>query len=157
MTLSSGLRACALHPELYAVAHFMGSKYLSKLRARLEPADGLYSMSAITTHILDTSRGRPAGGVAVMLEVQTATESWELIGEGETDADGRLKGLLAEGHTFVEGIYRLTFDTKSYFASQNVESFYPEVNIVFSVGDATQHYHVPLLLNPYGYSTYRGS
>ena len=114
-------------------------------------------MAAITTHILDTSRGRPASGVAVTLEMHTATQSWILIGKGETDRDGRLKGLLAQGRDLAEGIYCLTFDTKSYFASQQIESFYPEVKIVFSVVDATQHYHVPLLLSPYGYSTYRGS
>ena len=114
-------------------------------------------MSAITTHILDTSRGRPAGGVSVTLERETAEQTWELIGKGETDSDGRLTGLLAQGHHLMEGIYRLTFNTKSYFAAQNVEGFYPEVQIVFSVGDAAQHYHVPLLLSPYGYSTYRGS
>jgi 5-hydroxyisourate hydrolase len=114
-------------------------------------------MSAITTHILDTSRGRPAGGVPVTLEMETSEQGWELIGKGETDSDGRLKELLAQGQQLRKGIYRLTFDTKSYFAAQNIESFYPEVHIVFSVGDAAEHYHVPLLLSPYGYSTYRGS
>jgi 5-hydroxyisourate hydrolase len=114
-------------------------------------------MSAITTHILDTSRGRPASGVQVTLEIQSAEQSWELIGKGWTDADGRLKELLAEDHVLAEGIYRLCFETSLYFASQNVESFYPEVTVIFSVRDKAQHYHVPLLLNPYGYSTYRGS
>jgi 5-hydroxyisourate hydrolase len=114
-------------------------------------------MSGITTHILDTSRGRPASGVPVVLEFQSAEDGWELIGQGETDSDGRLKELLPSSHVLAEGIYRLTFDTKPYFASQSVESFYPEVIIIFSVRDATQHYHVPLLLNPFGYSTYRGS
>jgi 5-hydroxyisourate hydrolase len=114
-------------------------------------------MSAITTHVLDTSRGRPASGVLVSLETQSVEHGWELIGKGETDADGRLKELLPPGYALARGLYRLTFETASYFASQNVESFYPEVSIVFSVRDAAQHYHVPLLLNPYGYSTYRGS
>jgi 5-hydroxyisourate hydrolase len=114
-------------------------------------------MSAITTHILDTSRGRPASGVPVTLELQTAMQSWEVIGKGETDADGRLRELLSSSHVLAEGIYRLTFDTKSYFASQQIESFYPEVKIIFMVADAAQHYHVPLLISPYGYSTYRGS
>ncbi|HEX8844372.1 MAG TPA: hydroxyisourate hydrolase [Pyrinomonadaceae bacterium] len=114
-------------------------------------------MGAITTHILDTSRGRPAGGVEVTLEIQGAAGGWEFLGKGLTDDDGRLRDLLQEGHALAEGIYRLTFDTGSYFASQRVESFYPEVKIIFSVRDAGQHYHVPLLLNPYGYSTYRGS
>jgi 5-hydroxyisourate hydrolase len=114
-------------------------------------------MSAITTHILDTSLGRPARGVPVTLEIQSGERSWELIGHGKTDADGRLKELLPRGHVLAEGIYRLTFDTASYFSSQSVESFYPEVAVVFHVRDVAQHYHVPLLLNPYGYSTYRGS
>jgi 5-hydroxyisourate hydrolase len=130
----------------------------SQKRVLLTPDSRLFlTMSAITTHVLDTSRGRPAGGVAVTLEMQTAAQGWELIGKGETDADGRLKGFLSEGQGLAEGVYRLTFDTLAYFAAQNVESFYPEVIIVFSVGDAAQHYHVPLLLSPYGYSTYRGS
>jgi 5-hydroxyisourate hydrolase len=114
-------------------------------------------MSAITTHVLDTSRGRPASGVPVTLEIQTEERGWWLIGKGETDADGRLKELLSQEHVLAQGLYRLRFDTATYFASQSVESFYPEVCIIFSVRDAAQHYHVPLLLNPYGYSTYRGS
>jgi 5-hydroxyisourate hydrolase len=114
-------------------------------------------MSGITTHILDVSRGRPASGVPVVLEIQSAKHEWELIGNGATDADGRLKGLLPDDYALAEGIYRLTFDTESYFASQNIKSFYPEVKIIFSVRDAAQHYHVPLLLSPFGYSTYRGS
>jgi 5-hydroxyisourate hydrolase len=114
-------------------------------------------MSAITTHILDTSLGLPASGVPVILEIQSVAHGWELVGKGTTDADGRLKELLPQEHVLSQGIYRLTFDTASYFSSQNVESFYPEVTIIFSVRDAAQHYHVPLLLNPYGYSTYRGS
>ncbi len=114
-------------------------------------------MSAITTHVLDTSRGRPAGGVPVALEVLLLESGWQQIGVGETDADGRLKELLPPGHALVEGMYRLNFDTVTYFASLGVEGFYPVVSIVFAVRDASQHYHVPLLLSPYGYSTYRGS
>jgi 5-hydroxyisourate hydrolase len=111
----------------------------------------------ITTHVLDTSRGRPASGVPVTLEIQLVGHGWKLVGKGKTDADGRLRELLPQEHTLAQGIYRLTFDTASYFASQNVESFYPEVTVVFTVRGRIQHYHVPLLLNPYGYSTYRGS
>lgn len=114
-------------------------------------------MSAITTHILDVSRGRPASGVAVTLAIQLREDGWELVGKGTTDADGRLKELLPREYVLTEGIYRLTFETNSYFASESIESFYPEVTIVFSVRDAAQHYHVPLLLSPFGYSTYRGS
>lgn len=114
-------------------------------------------MSGITTHVLDTSKGSPARGVPVTLEMQTAGGGWESIGHGETDDDGRLKSLLPAGHTLAAATYQLTFDTRTYFAAQGVESFYPRVSIVFAVRDAAQHYHVPLLLNPFGYSTYRGS
>ena len=113
-------------------------------------------MSAITTHILDTSRGRPASGVRIVLEVR-ADEGWKFLGQGETDADGRLKNLLPEGFDLKTGAYRLTFHTTDYFAAQGGESFYPEVMVVFTVKDAAAHYHVPLLVSPFGYSTYRGS
>jgi 5-hydroxyisourate hydrolase len=82
---------------------------------------------------------------------------WTNIGQGETDEDGRLKNLVPPETTLAEGVYYLTFDVAAYFAAQHVESFYEEVTIAFKVLDATQHYHVPLLLSPYGYSTYRGS
>ena len=114
-------------------------------------------MSAITTHILDTSRGRPAGGVLVRLELQTAEGNWKEIGRGTSDSDGRVKGLVSPGFALREGAYRLTFDTETYFARQGVEGFYGEVTIVFTIRDPEQHYHVPLLLSPFGYSTYRGS
>lgn len=114
-------------------------------------------MSAITTHILDTSRGRPASGVLVVLEIRSHEGDWKVIGHGMTDMDGRLKELLPADTPLVAAAYRLTFDTGAYFSAQNVESFYPEVTIVFNVREAAEHYHVPLLLNPYGYATYRGS
>ena len=114
-------------------------------------------MSAITTHVLDTSRGCPADGVPVILETQLAEGGWTPIGKGVTDADGRLKDLVPQGYVIGEGVYRLTFDTGTYFAAQGVQSFYLSVVVVFTVRDAEQHYHVPLLLSPYGYSTYRGS
>ena len=114
-------------------------------------------MSAITTHILDIARGRPAAGVRIVLEVQAGGGAWETVGRGETDADGRARSLLSTGASLAEGVYRLTFDTSAYFGAQGVESFYPSVSVVFLVRDASAHYHVPLLLSPYGYSTYRGS
>ncbi len=113
-------------------------------------------MSAITTHILDTSQGRPASAVPVVLEIQ-AGGAWEILGQGETDSDGRLKNLLPAEFELRAGVYRLTFRTSDYFAARALESFYPEVTISFVVADASAHYHVPLLLSPYGYSTYRGS
>jgi 5-hydroxyisourate hydrolase len=114
-------------------------------------------MSAITTHVLDTSRGRPAAGIPVILEAQEAGGGWRVAGSGRTDADGRLRELLPPGHALAEGVYILTFETAEYFAEQGVEAFYPFVSVVFVVHDAAQHYHVPLLLSPFGYSTYRGS
>jgi 5-hydroxyisourate hydrolase len=113
-------------------------------------------MSAITTHILDTSRGRPAAGVTVVLELQSE-EGWQVLGQGITDADGRVKSLLGDDFKLAPGAYRLTFQTGDYFAAQHVESFYTEVTVSFIVRDINAHYHVPLLLSPYGYSTYRGS
>jgi len=114
-------------------------------------------MSGITTHVLDIARGRPASGVGVVLEVLDAGGGWRELGRGETDADGRLRELLPEGFAFTEGSYRLTFDAGAYFASQGAATFYAEVTVAFVVGDAAAHYHVPLLLSPFGYSTYRGS
>lgn len=113
-------------------------------------------MSAITTHILDTTRGRPASGVRVVLE-QASGDGFREVGAGMTDADGRLKTLMPAGSELQAGKYRLTFHTEGYFAAQGVDGFYPEVSITFLVREPKQHYHVPLLLNPYGYSTYRGS
>jgi 5-hydroxyisourate hydrolase len=113
-------------------------------------------MSAITTHILDTAHGRPAANVAVTLELQS-DQGWQVLGKGVTDADGRLRDLLPADFAFAAGGYRLTFNTGAYFAARNIESFYPQVVISFIVHDAAAHYHVPLLLSPFGYSTYRGS
>lgn len=113
-------------------------------------------MSAITTHVLDTSRGRPAEGVPVTLEVEAAG-GWKLLGKGTTNADGRVGDLLAKDAELARVVHRLIFDTGSYFAAQNVASFYPQVVVTFRIEDPKQHYHVPLLLSPFGYSTYRGS
>ena len=114
-------------------------------------------MSPITTHVLDTSRGRPAAGVSVMLETRFKGRSWRSLGRGATDADGRLSGLLPADFQLTEGDYRITFEVGAYFAATGAEGFYTEVVVSFVVRDAAAHYHVPLLLSPYGYSTYRGS
>ncbi|MHB8260715.1 MAG: hydroxyisourate hydrolase [Bacteroidia bacterium] len=110
----------------------------------------------ITTHVLDTSKGKPAQGVHIILEKLNADSTWEALGEGETNADGRVTDLLASEVKLKPCTYRLVFDTASYFKAQGVKSFYPFVTIAFETTHQ-QHYHVPLLLNPYGYSTYRGS
>jgi 5-hydroxyisourate hydrolase len=110
----------------------------------------------ITTHVLDTSAGRPAAGVPVVLEMRRG-DGWEPVGQGTTDDDGRLRDLLPDGRGSGPAVYRIRFDTASYFAARGVEGFYPEVTIEFEVTDAGEHHHVPLLLSPFGYSTYRGS
>lgn len=114
-------------------------------------------MSPITTHVLDTSIGRPAGGVHVTLERRSAEGSFRELGRGVTDSDGRLKSLLSDAAPLEPGIYRMTFETGAYYAERGLEGFYPEVLIVFEVREGREHYHVPLLLTPWGYSTYRGS
>jgi 5-hydroxyisourate hydrolase len=111
-------------------------------------------MSGITTHVLDIARGRPAEGVPVTLEVR-AGSGWRGVGRSITDENGRAQQILRDSLT--AGIYRLTFGVETYFQREGIETFYPEASIVFHVRDADQHYHVPLLLSPYGYSTYRGS
>lgn len=112
-------------------------------------------MSQITTHILDTSRGQPAMGVTVSLEQKTR-DGWKALARGLTDADGRIKNLLPEGEILTAGEYQLFFETDPYFASQNIVPFFPAVVIQFYIRD-TAHYHIPLLLSPFGYTTYRGS
>ncbi len=114
-------------------------------------------MNRITTHALDIARGKPAAGVPVNLERRRDDGTWGSVGHGRTDDDGRLRTLVPPGAKLAGGVYRLTFDTDAYFASLGVEGFFPEAVIVFRVRDVGQHHHVPLLLSPFGLSTYRGS
>ncbi len=113
--------------------------------------------SRVTTHVLDTARGKPAVALKAVLEVQTAAREWKEIARGETDTDGRIMDLVPDTVPLGAGSYRLTFLTAGYFQSVGVEGFYPYVTVTFEVRDPQAHYHVPLLLSPYGYSTYRGS
>ncbi|MGW4639749.1 hydroxyisourate hydrolase [Sphaerisporangium sp. NPDC004334] len=106
---------------------------------------------SLSTHVLDSSRGRPAEGVRV-----TLFQGDRVVGAGVTDGDGRLADWLPEGEPG-RGVHRLVFDTGSYFAVSGVAAFYPEVVVTFAIGDPDAHYHVPLLLSPFAYSTYRGS
>jgi len=112
-------------------------------------------MSQITTHILDTSLGKPAEGVQISLQEKEG-DNWKTIASGITNSDGRVANLLESGKVLVPGIYRMFFETGSYYKKMNTKTFYPEVGIVFETFDE-MHYHVPLLLNPFGFSTYRGS
>ncbi|HKQ59381.1 MAG TPA: hydroxyisourate hydrolase [Candidatus Eisenbacteria bacterium] len=114
-------------------------------------------MSGITTHVLDTAAGRPARGVPVRLEVRMDGKGWVMLAERTTDADGRVKDLLADGSKLDAGVYRITFGTGAYFTALGMQTFFPEASVVFDVSDPGQHHHVPLLLSPFGYSTYRGS
>ena len=112
-------------------------------------------MSKITTHVLDTSIGKPAVGISVSLE-QDVAGRWNGIAKGITDRDGRANNLLPIAQLLYAGVYRLVFDTAFYFKKQNIKTFYPKIVIEFEINE-TGHYHVPLLLSPFGYSTYRGS
>lgn len=114
-------------------------------------------MSVITTHVLDTARGRAAADVHVLLEQRDDSGEWQAISRGSTDLDGRLKSLHPDGQPLAPGVYRITFDTGQYFDSLGVASFYPEVVVVFETTPGEKHYHVPLLLAPFGYTTYRGT
>ena len=109
-------------------------------------------MSTISTHVLDTALGKPAAGIRVTLHRDAS-----LIGSSVTDEDGRVRDLLAHGSTLSAGDYFLTFSVAEYFADTKRRSFYNEIVVNFVIGDESQHYHVPLLLSPFGYSTYRGN
>lgn len=112
-------------------------------------------MSGITTHVLDLARGRPAAGIVVVLSARQGKE-WRELGRVATDADGRVRSFPAAG-PLGAGIHQLRFETGEYFAAQGVESFWPHVEIAFQVDVPVTDHHVPLLLSPYGFSTYRGS
>ena len=114
-------------------------------------------MSAITTHVLDLSLGKPGAGIPVRLEYRSQSGGWQTIGDGVTDRDGRINDLVSAGRNLEPGHYRLGFETGPYFLLRDVECFFPQVTISFVVKDSVQPYHVPLLLSPFGYSTYRGS
>lgn len=109
----------------------------------------------ISTHVLNTAIGRPAEGMAVTLE-RIDSGSWSEVTGGTTNADGRVAALVADDDLEV-GTYRITFGTGGYFAGRAEVSFHPQVTIDFEVQDASEHYHVPLLVSPWSYSTYRGS
>ena len=113
--------------------------------------------SRISTHVLDIAQGRPAQGIPVTLEGQGLAGIWKLLGKSRTDADGRSNDLYPAKQRLQPGVYRLTFNVSTYFRPQHVTTFDPEVVVLFSLRDVTQPHHIPLLLSPFGYSTYRGS
>ena len=108
----------------------------------------------LSTHVLDTATGLPASGMQVRCERRDGT-AWTDAGGGTTDSDGRVKAVLASA--LATGTYRLVFATGAWHASRGTKGFFPSVSIEFEVTDASRHHHVPLLLSPFGYSTYRGS
>ena len=110
--------------------------------------------SKVTTHVLDAVSGRPAEGVAAVLE-QRGPDGWAPVADGRTDADGRIGRFGPD--ELDAGVYRVTFAVGEWFAGRGLEAFYPEVVISFTLDDPAAHYHVPLLLSPYAFSTYRGS
>jgi 5-hydroxyisourate hydrolase len=112
-------------------------------------------MSQITTHILDTTKGKPAQAITIVL-YHGENDEWTEMARGITNSDGRITDLLKNDATIQIGIYKLRFETKDYFDRNQVPTFYPYVEIVFDLR-SQEHYHIPLLLNPFGYSTYRGS
>jgi 5-hydroxyisourate hydrolase len=117
-------------------------------------------MSPITTHVLDTATGKPAKGVPVRLEIASGPapdRHWIELGRGVTDDDGRIREFEPPLVSLQPEIYRVRFDTGVYFTAMGVHAFYPVVHIIVRIDDPAQHFHIPLLLSPFGYSTYRGS
>ena len=131
---------------------------ISIIRFKKLLTDGDFSflkISQITTHVLDTAVGLPVKNISIRLQAKI-NNSWQTISQGITNADGRIPDLLPQERSLKPDTYKMVFDTGSYYANQNLKTFYPEVEIQFSTFDET-HYHVPLLINPFGFNTYRGS
>ena len=114
-------------------------------------------MNPITSHVLDTMSGKPAAGLAVVLEIAVKPDSWSEVGRAVTDSGGRIAAFDPPIQKLSRQTYRLRFATGPYFAAACVPTFYPEVHVVVAIDDPSGHYHIPLLLAPFGYSTYRGS
>lgn len=114
-------------------------------------------MNRISTHVLDTSRGKPAPAIPLHLDVREPSGAWRQLSSSQTDAHGRCPQLLPDGAALAEGIYRLTFDTAAYFGEQGIPGLYPFIEVTFEVRSGESHFHIPLLLSPNGFTTYRGS
>jgi 5-hydroxyisourate hydrolase len=114
-------------------------------------------MSPITTHVLDIAAGKPAKGIAVLIEIGQGPDRWAELARGVTDGDGRIGQFAPPLTTLKPGLYRLRFLTAAYFTAVGIHGFYPEVDVIVQIDDPAQHYHVPVLLSPFGYTTYRGS
>jgi 5-hydroxyisourate hydrolase len=116
-----------------------------------------FAMNRISTHVLDTARGKPANDVPVRLERKEESGKWLVVASAHTDQDGRCGQLVSDHKVVRAGLYRLTFDTGIYFAAQKIDGLYPVVEITFQVRAGESRFHIPLLLSPNGYTTYRGS
>lgn len=114
-------------------------------------------MKRISTHILDLSHGKPAPAVRVRLEKQNDSGGWQLLASAHTDQDGRCSQLLPPGEDLSAGVYRLSFETGTYFEQLKIATLYPVVEVTFRAQEGESHFHIPLLLSPNGYTTYRGS
>jgi 5-hydroxyisourate hydrolase len=114
-------------------------------------------MSKITSHVLDTARGKPAGGMTVVVEILRGPNRWTELARAVTDHDGRVARLTPDFTLIAPGVYRLRFLTAEYFQALGIRGFYPEIAVTVQIDDPAQHYHIPLLLSPFGYTTYRGS
>ncbi len=111
----------------------------------------------ITTHVLDISVGKAAQGVPVTLERRGDQGQWMTLKQATTNSDGRVEDLLERGSRAEKGTYRLSFGIEAYYLSRSVTTFYPEASVVFVIREPSEHHHVPLLLSPFGFSTYRGT
>ena len=116
---------------------------------------GASASDPVTSHVLDTSSGHPASGLAITLS-RSEGGAWTRLQQTTTDGDGRAADLVP-GQLLAAGVYKLHFATGAYYSARAVETFYPYAEVVFNVTDPEAHYHVPLLINPFGYTTYRGS
>lgn len=116
-----------------------------------------FGMTRISTHVLDTALGKPAEAVPVRLERRENSGTWSLLASALTDRDGRCGQLLRDDSILAAGIYRLTFDSATYFAATKIKALYPWVEVTFQVREGETYFHIPLLLSPNGYTTYRGS
>ena len=134
-----------------------GSIALSLLTVRFAGSEETPAASPpLSTHVLNTTTGKPASGVNLILQKQTGG-GWEELRKVQTDAKGRASDLSISGKGLQAGTYRLIFETGEYFKTQGLSTFFPRVEIVFAIDKTDEHYHIPLLISPYGYSTYRGS